>query len=277
MMEQKTEITETALQSYLNHCDHDLLTAEEEVELYHRIQAGDLAARNKLITSNLRLVVALARKHVGRGVELEDLIEEGNLGLFRAVEKFDATKGWRFTTYAIWWIRQNIQRAIKNQSSVVRVPLHTRNEIISLNKVKGRLENELGRAPTREELLNEVDLDANKVDFLEKQTMEMLHVDELEYEPDFLGEPDGSANQCNKAEIQKIIDEELGRLKPMDAMVMRLRFGLGCETHTLDAAGEIVGRTRERIRQIECKVLRVLRARFMEAGVGLDELTELVN
>jgi RNA polymerase primary sigma factor len=245
-----------------------LLKAEQEVALAKAIEARDLDAKDRLAEANLRLVVAIAKKYVGRGMSLLDLIQEGNLGLMRAVEKFDHHRGFKFSTYATWWIRQAITRAIADQARTIRVPVHVVELINKLGRSRRQLEQDLGREPTDEEIGAELEISADRVRELERISQNPVSLEAPIGEEDdsnlgdFVqdGEATSPADAAALTMLRNEVDLILDTLSARERRVLQLRFGLleGNE-RTLEEVGQRLGVTRERIRQIEAKALRKLR------------------
>jgi RNA polymerase primary sigma factor len=261
-----SELADDSVRMYLREIGRiPLLTWEEEVELAKKIAEGDQQAKKRLAEANMRLVVSIAKRYIGRGLDLLDLIQEGNTGLIRAVEKFDYTRGYKFSTYATWWIRQAITRAIADQARTIRIPVHMVETINKLIRTQRKLLQELGREPLPEEIAIEMGIDVEKVHHILKISQEPVSIEAPVGEEedsrlaDFIEDRESiSPDEAATYELLKEhINDVLSLLTPREQRILRMRFGLDDgRSHTLEETGQEFGVTRERIRQIESKALR---------------------
>ena len=266
------DISDDSVRLYLREIGKiPLLSAEEEMELAQRVIQGDKRAKDKMAEANMRLVVSIAKRYSGRGLDFLDLIQEGNTGLLRAVEKFDPDKGFKFSTYATWWIRQAITRAIADQARTIRIPVHMVETINKLLRTQRRMTQELNREPTIEELSKELDMEPEKIEYVMKIKQDISSLDagvgrdgdeEDSVLGDFIEDEDtvspeeAATNQLLKEQVNDV----LSSLSDREQKIVRMRFGLdNGKSHTLEEVGQEFAVTRERIRQIEAKALAKLR------------------
>lgn len=266
------DISDDSVRLYLREIGKiPLLSAEEEMELAQRVLQGDKKAKDKMAEANMRLVVSIAKRYSGRGLDFLDLIQEGNTGLLRAVEKFDPDKGFKFSTYATWWIRQAITRAIADQARTIRIPVHMVETINKLLRTQRRMTQELNREPTIDELAKELEMEPDKIEYVMKIKQDISSLDagvgrDGDEEDSVLGDfiedeetvspEESAANQLLKEQVQEI----LSSLSDREQKIVRMRFGLdNGKNHTLEEVGQEFAVTRERIRQIEAKALAKLR------------------
>ena len=267
------DITDDSVRMYLREIGKiPLLSLEKETELAEKAMQGDQRAKDKMAEANMRLVVSIAKRYSGRGLELLDLIQEGNTGLLRAVDKFDPSKGFKFSTYATWWIRQAITRAIADQARTIRIPVHMVETINKLMRTSRRLTQELNREPTNQELAKEMDMDVEKIEYIQKIKQDITSLDGgigrdgEEGEESTLGdfiEDEDTASPEESATVQLLkeqVREILSTLSDRERKILEMRFGLnGTKSHTLEEVGLEFAVTRERIRQIEAKALMKLK------------------
>lgn len=266
------DISDDSVRLYLREIGKiPLLSSEEELELAKKVVAGDKRAKDKMAEANMRLVVSIAKRYSGRGLDFLDLIQEGNTGLLRAVEKFDPDKGFKFSTYATWWIRQAITRAIADQARTIRIPVHMVETINKLLRTQRRMTQELNREPTIEELAKELEMEPEKVEYVMKIKQDITSLDagvgrdgedEDSVLGDFIEDEDSKTPQDSATEqlLKEQVQSVLSTLSDREQKIIKMRFGLeNGKSHTLEEVGQEFAVTRERIRQIEAKALAKLR------------------